>query len=44
MSLRRYPPLQLGQQQGDVIDTFADDAPSLGHAESLPQYSNPLEI
>jgi hypothetical protein len=37
-------PRQLGQQQGDVIDTFADDAQSLGHAESLPPCSKPLEI
>jgi hypothetical protein len=34
----------LGQQQGDVIDAFTDDAKSLGHAESLPQCSKPLLI
>jgi len=35
-------PFQLGQQQGDVIDAFADDAQSLGHAESLPRCTRPL--
>ena len=38
-----YPhALQLGQQQGDVIDTFTHDGKWLAHPESLPQCSKPL--
>jgi hypothetical protein len=37
-------PFQLGQQQRDVIDTLAENAPSLGHAESGSPCLKPLEI
>jgi len=32
-------PVELGQQQGDIIDTFVREGKLLGHAENLPQFS-----
>jgi hypothetical protein len=41
----RHPhPLQLGQHQGDIVDTFPENRQSLGHAETFPQCSKPLQI
>src|SRR5882672_10494631 len=37
--LRHLHPLELGQQQGHIIDSFVTDGKLLGHAESLPQFS-----